>query len=354
MKKALYKTIAEELKQNFFMSPMSIAENKIPKIRDIQKQYNCSSYTAHKALTLLKNKEKINMGSRSSQTEADNISQSILKGSLLTIYPKWDVLGDDSFASKMVFGCSVTCSENGYTSVVQPYKEWAWCDYEDKDSRSIMKMLEQSVYKGVIWANPGVAEVGTIVKLLERGIKVVTTHRQYSGLFVPNTQDNFLPAINKAIEGLKSKGVKSLGILGPVINDSTYIPVCNLLIKRLKNAGIDVPENALLYRPETYPVYYTEVLLEHYFKINNKLDAVWTFTPNILLFIEKLRQEKRIPEKQILGCFSKKTYSTESADIIIESDVCKHGKEAMSTLIKSLESGEAVVPRQIPCKVIIK
>jgi DNA-binding LacI/PurR family transcriptional regulator len=354
MKRALYKIIADELKQNISMSPLSISERKTPKIKDIQKKYNCSSYTAHKALTFLKDKEKINIGNGSKKNKDDFSSNNIIKGSLLAVYPKWDILGDDSFASQMVFGCSIACSENGYTSVVQPYNEWAWCDCEDKDSRSIINLLEQNIYKGVVWANPGIAEVGTIVKLLERGIKVVTTHRQYSGLFVPTTQDNFLTAINKVIEGLKAKGIRSLGILGPAVNDSTYIPVCNLLIKKLKNAGIDIPENAILYRPEAFPVYYTKVILEHYFKINEKLDAVWTFTPNILMLIEELRNEKRIISKQLLGCLSKKTYSTEIADIIIESDIKRHGREAMLTLVKSLETGESIIPRQIPCKVIIK
>jgi DNA-binding LacI/PurR family transcriptional regulator len=352
MKKPKYKIISDRLKQKIISGTLSTFD-KAPTIREIQLEYDCSTYTAHKAMQILKKNGMMNIEHGKKATLKQIPISNGLQGNMHAFFPEWNLLGADSFAALFTLGLSMAASSRGYSISVTPYKDLG-VEGSNNERNRMMEIIKNNSFRGVIWGSPSIDSSLFLARLEAMSIKTVTTHRTYSGLSSPYTYDDYSDSFSRAALKMKEAGIKTTCVISQSFKDATYSKILKIFIKKMNEAGIQILENGILYLNYSgvYPPEYREPLYERFFQINKRADACWMFTPNILQHVLHLEEEKKIIPSKFKGVLTPKSWIDEGADLTIESNIVDHASKAVELLIEWIENGEKPSPYGVPCNLI--
>ena len=310
------------------------------RIRKLAEDYKCSLYTVQQAIELLRKEGllEVRHGSKISVKPVEN------NGIILNLLPDWEEFDNVTFASQLFFGATTQSSSYGWTTESSIYHSQAALFNRVKE-------MNLKKYKGLVCGNLCYDLVLNYLK--ENDIKVVTTNRHSPFAELPRTVDDFTQGFDLLVKELKRRGIKKPFILPMGVDDPTYGPAASTLVEVFSNHGIELPENRILHLD--YGHFFsneTNLMLEGiYGKIINS-DFIFTFTPNLLQHLLKWFADKQVNLRSTttLGTLSILSIPLTEADIILESDILEHGRQAVRMLRKWDNSSEVPENSPIPLK----
>ncbi len=312
------------------------------RIRKLAAEYKCSLYTAQQAIEVLKNEGllEVKHGSKISVKSENN------NGIILNLLPDWKEFGNVTFASQLFFGVTTEASSFGWTTESSIYHNQAAL------FRRVKEMNLQR-YKGLVCGNLFYDLVLNYFK--ENDIKVVTTNRHSPYTELPRTVDNSKQGFDLLAKELKHRGIKKPFLFPMEADDATYGSAASILADAFASHDIALPDSSILHLNfgSPYPREIDLILEQTYKKIISS-DFIFTFAPNILQHLIKWFAAKQIDLKAetTLGTLSILSIPLTKADIILESDILEHGKQAARMLQTWNNSNEVPGNSYIPLKLI--
>lgn len=142
-------------------------------------------------------------------------------------------------------------------------------------------------------------------------------------------------------------------LVGMGSGDPTYGPAALIFAEVLSSHGIELTEDRILHLDhKPFQSKETHLILEGMKDEILDSDFLFTFTPNTLQKMVKWFADKQINLKAstILGSVSLLSIPIIEADIVLESDILEHGKQAARMLKEWHISGEVPSNSFIPMK----
>jgi DNA-binding LacI/PurR family transcriptional regulator len=263
------------------------------------------------------------------------------RGRVICLLPKWDWLKEKPFAAQYILGVTLAASECGYAVESRPYLSVA-------EIQESLAHIHRDRYAGVLWANPD--EESLLAQLVASGVRVVTSLRHFPSLTLPHTVDDFSNGYARAAALLFQRGVRRIGVLSCGQDDQTYEPALQVLLKEFPKAGIEVPQE-LICRARCKGLDDTArtVLLRSFLAQRDHWDGCWAFAPGILDQMQDIASAEKIDlGNRIMAVQRIRAAPLHHANLVLESDVQAHGREAFRLLHEWIETGHRPMESLIP------
>ncbi|MBU8901870.1 MAG: hypothetical protein KOO69_03945, partial [Victivallales bacterium] len=247
-------------------------------------------------------------------------------GTVMLWIPDWEVYENLTFVSQLSLG--VVTQAAAY--------EWATKSFTFRSQKSLfarIKEMNLQKYRGLIFGN---FDHGLLLSYLkENNVKVITTHRHSPLVDVPRTDDDYKQGFTLLAEEIKLREIKKPFLIAMRANDPTYEPALDILVEVFSNHGIELPKSKIIHLPHgDFFSNETNLILEGIHEEIMASDFLFTFTPNTLQQLVKWFESKQINLKvaTTLGTFSILSIPLTEADIVLESNILEHGKQAANML----------------------
>jgi DNA-binding LacI/PurR family transcriptional regulator len=327
----LYKQLVLALRQELTEGRYAIGAS-LPPMRQIADRHYCSLSTVQQAYRELM-AEGLLIGDSTRRVRVRAFpATSGPSGRIVCLFPKWDSLHTESFAAQFALGAGMAATAAGFA--VEPLAYGATDELEP-----LLERLCKRPPAGVVWANPYAAE--PLARLLQAGVRTVTTLRHYPEVPLPHTRDDMEGAFLHLLRGMRQRGVQRLGILAMGRDDTTSEPNLSLLRQAAFAEGIAVPlELVCRVRAAGLDLNAQRILVRDLLGKLQRGDGLYAFAPDSLELVQRIAREqgRDLFDECVLGLASIKATACPDVDFLLESDIRSHGEQAVVLIHRWLQT----------------
>ncbi len=342
----LYRRIADDLRLAIRGGRWAPG-HRLPRVRELSAEYDCSTQTVHRALKLLQQEGLIlarqGSGVRVRDPKRDRGRR------ILAVFPDWHSLKDQSYPAQFLLGTTAAATERRLSVETLMFTD-------QSELADLPERVAREAYAGVVWSHCTVPVV--VGRLHEMEVKQTFIHHRPDFLGVPVTRDALAPAADRLAAELLAAGVRSIGLVGCHRRlDVGFLEfVTGTVQRQLTAAGLVIPEpHGRCLTGYGGLSHETRVLLEHFFAATREVDAYWFTTPNHLQLACDLmaRQGRDLSAEKTLAVFSINSWPIAQADYVLQSAVRRHAHRATALLHEWMETETPPADVDIPVELVV-
>lgn len=229
----LYRQLSNTLRDEIFGEGFQDDE-RFHSISTLIKQHNMSLTTVRAALDLLQ-REGLLEARHGSGYYVQKTRKSIKASAsshYLALMPAFASLDESWFTGRLLAGMSAEASKRGAVLSVC-HRSYEDCYFSSNNTEDILQKIMDYSPDGVIWHHAYPHSLVPLVRLVERGVPVITTMRQFRELPLPFVGEDDQDYSKQIVTRLQQHGHQSLGVLVSNQGDDYY----DRKFEALKEAG---------------------------------------------------------------------------------------------------------------------
>lgn len=337
----LYEQLIRALRRELAEGRYAIGAS-LPPMRRIAERHHCSLSTVQQACRELMAEGLLIADSTRGVRVRAFPATAEPSGRIVCLFPKWDSLRAESFAAQFALGAGMAAAAAGFAAEPLAYGAM-------DELKPLLERLCKRPPAGVVWANPYAAE--PLARLLQAGVRTVTTLRHYPESPLPYTRDDMDGAFLHLLRGMRGRGVRRLGVLAMGRDDTTSEPHLSLLRQAASAEGIAVPQELVCrVRAAGLDLNAQRILIGDLLGNLQPGEGLYAFAPDSLELAQTIAREqgRDLFEEFVLGLASIRATACPDVDFLLESDMRTHGEQAVTLIQRWLQTNMPPQPVSIP------